>query len=409
MSLRLWVRPRNHFELTALDMIPYPPATDSHPCDPPSGSSERASHLRHLRRWRRVLHFSQPWGFGLILLAPLLLACSAWHDAPWALVGLVMLGFPLARWIFGAVRPGAAPPWSVGQVRLLEGWPLVYSALLPMTLAVLLWRLQHSDDHALQSAGWLLSLWLVLIFGTCVAHALLHDSRYERRILGHALAGLCGYPFLGVEHARHHRISGSTEAAEAARTDESLWGYAWRRQTHVLRLALGRQGAVWTSPRLRGPMLTALTATWLAAAAFTIFGGVQGLAVYALACVLVAFGVQAVTYLQHWGLGDDAFSQVARDLAWEDDCRFQAWVTLNLSLHQSHHHESARPYYRIGLQRQAPRPPAGYLVLLAAALVPAVWRSLMLPAVRQWQRQPHRQPSAGHRLVCWNLYRAGTG
>lgn len=360
--------------------------------------------LQRLRRLRQALHLALPWGYGLVLLAPLLLALSAWQDAPWAVAGVVMLGFPLARWAFGAVRPGSAPAWTAAQVRLLEAWPLLHAAILPAALAVLLWRLGMSEVQASDALGWLLGLWLVMVFGTCVAHALLHDSQRGRRNLGHALAGLCGYPLLGAEHARHHRLSGSTAAAEAARTDESLWGYAWRRQVQVLRLALGREGLIRASPRVRGPLIGAMASTLLAASAFGIFGGSHALAIYVLASVLVAFGVQAVTYLQHWGLGDDAFAQTARDLAWEDDCRFQAWVTLNLSLHQSHHHDVARPYYRTGLLRQAPRPPAGYLVLLALALAPPVWKAAMLPAVARWRSQPGRPPSSGRALVCWNLY-----
>jgi len=364
--------------------------------------------LRRLRRLRQALPLAQPWGYGLILLAPLLLAWSAWQDAPWAVTGIVMLGFPAARWVFGAVRPGTAPAWSAAQVRLLEAWPLLHAAVLPSALAVLMWRLKANDVQAVDSLGWLLSLWLVLVFGTCVAHPLLHDGQRGRRNLGHAIAGLCGYPLLGAEHGRHHRLSGSTAAAEAARTDESLWSYAWRRQAQVLRLAFGREGLIWASPRVRSPLLGAVTSTVLTALAFWIFGGGHALALYVLASVLVAFGVQAVTYLQHWGLGDDAFVHAARDLAWEDDCRFQAWVTLNLSLHQSHHHDGARPYYRIGLQRQSPRPPAGYLLLLALALVPSAWKAAMLPAVARWRSQPGRPLSSGRALVCWNLY-AGSG
>ena len=70
----------------------------------------------------------------------------------------------------------------------------------------------------------------------------------------------------------------------------------------------------------------------------------------------VAFGVQLITYIQHWGLGDDSIpDRIAYGRGWEEDCRFQAWVTLSISLHDQHHRDSRRPYYRLELSPDSPR------------------------------------------------------
>jgi len=61
--------------------------------------------------------------------------------------------------------------------------------------------------------------------------------------------------------------------------------------------------------------MTVLTGTL-----FTAFGGLAASAAYALSAVLVTFGVQVMTYIQHWGLPSNAAPH--QQIAWEDDCMF---------------------------------------------------------------------------------------
>ena len=74
-----------------------------------------------------------------------------------------------------------------------------------------------------------LSLWMTLLFGTCVAHELIHRRDKRQAMLGHMLAGICGYPALGMEHLAHHARPGDTRLAEYPLKDESVWQFAWRR------------------------------------------------------------------------------------------------------------------------------------------------------------------------------------
>ena len=119
----------------------------------------------------------------------------------------------------------------------------------------------------------------------------------------------------------------------------------------------------------------------------------------------MAFGVQLITYIQHWGLGDDSIpDRVAFGRGWEEDCQFQAWVTLKISLHDEHHRDSRRPYYQLELAPDSPRLPASYVLLMFASLVPAVWRRVMEPALAHWLARPTNPLSAGRRLTCFGLH-----
>lgn len=338
-------------------------------------------------------------GYLAIFVAPSLLALSAVISEPLLVLGVALLLFPLARIVFGVHRPGEAPVWDERLAVLLERLPLAYAFTLVGALGTVLVSWNSSAPSPVEALQWTFSLWVTLVFATCVAHELVHRSSGKDRLVGHLLAGMAGYPMLGYEHLRHHRLAGNTAAAEWPRCDESAWRFAARRISRITAETVGTRGLAWhgdaRSPTVRGLRLAlgATAATW---AAFGAAAGWLGVAVFGLLVVLVTFAVQLVTYMQHWGLGDDCLESARKhEFGWEDDCRFQSWVTLNLSLHQAHHDTPGRPYFRVALAAASPRLPAGYVLLMFAALVPSLWRRVMEPARTYWMTHPAHPPSSG--------------
>lgn len=353
--------------------------------------------------------FTLAAGYSTALSAPVLLALGAWIDKPALAGGTVLLLFPLARSIFGAFRGSADTDWHPVARRLLDHLPHAYVVVLLLVLGIVLWKLRGDVLTIATSLQWILSLWVVLMLATCVAHELLHRKDRFERILGHALTGTAGYPILGYEHLRHHRLRGSTSEAEWPKLSDSVWTFGGRRLGRLASETVGRRGTAWfgssASPTVRG-LRVGLTATMLTCAAFGAAGGWAGATVYALTALFVAGGVQLVTYMQHWGLGDDHLPDSrSRDLAWEDDCRFEAWLTMSMSVHQTHHFDAGRPYYSLAPTPGSPRVPTGYVLLMFAALVPAVWRRTMRPALDYWMAHPDASPSAGRRILCATAYR----
>lgn len=344
-----------------------------------------------------------------IFIAPALLGLSALIAEPLLTLGVALLLFPLARIVFGVHRPAELPVWDERLAFVLERLPLAYAFALVGALGTVLMGWNTSAPSPAEALPWALSLWVTLVFATCVAHELVHRSSGRDRLMGHLLAGLTGYPVLGYEHLRHHRLAGNTAAAEWPRGDESVWRFAVRRLSRIAGETVGRRGLVWRgdarSPTVRGlrVALVGIATTW------TLFGataGWVGVAIFGLAAILVSFAVQVVTYIQHWGLGDDCMpSAHQHEWGWEDDCRFQSWVTLNLSLHQAHHDTPGRPYFSVGLAAASPRLPAGYVLLMFAALVPPLWQRVMEPARTYWMIHPAQPPSSGRRVTCAAVYR----
>jgi fatty acid desaturase len=342
-------------------------------------------------------------GYLSSFVTPALLGIAAWTDEPYLVIAVVLLAFPLARVLFGALGCQEPEAWGERVARTLDRLPIAFAIMLAAVVALLLVHFSAARPGFAAAVGWTASLWATMVFATCVAHALLHSRAKSERTVGHVLAGMCGYPLLGYEHNRHHRLAGATATAETPRLDESFWGFTGRRLGTVLPDTLGASGLALRghprSPTVRGLRvgIAATAATWTA---FALAAGGTGIIIYGIVIVLVAIGVQLVTYLQHWGLGDDHLDLAqARDLGWEDDCRLQSWMTLNLSLHQTHHRDAARPYYRCHLAADAPR------LLMFAAFVPALWNRVMMPALERWRTQPMAPLSAGRRIACVALYK----
>lgn len=348
-------------------------------------------------------------GYLSIFLVPTLFLIGAAIDRPWLTFGVVIVVFPLARAVFGALPPSGAPEWREAVATALDHLPVVFAVLMPILVLI---GVSLGFDAAAVDAfailGIALSLWMTLLFGTCVAHELIHRRDKTQAVIGYALAGFCGYPALGMEHLAHHARPGDTRLAEYPLRSESLWRFTGRRLHLVGADLFGPGSAVW-NPGTRLPNLVrtrvALLATVLTWAAFWAMGGVTAALLYVMVCCAVSFGIQLITYIQHWGLGDDSIpDRIGYGRGWEEDCRFQAWVTLSISLHDQHHRDSRRPFYRLDLSPDSPRLPAGYVLLMFASMVPWIWRRMMEPRLARWMLSPDRPLSAGRRITCFGLH-----
>lgn len=342
-------------------------------------------------------------GYLCALIAPGLLITGVLSDRPLLAFGVVMVLYPLARPLFGEV--GEAPvEWTESTSAALHRLPMGFAII---HIAMLLWLPLHLLRQPLATmGGWMslgLSLWIVLLLATCVAHELIHRRAAPEARLGRWLAAVVGYPLLALEHINHHARVADVARAEWPAVAEPMWRFAARRlrlvTLHALHVARGRVG----SQRARAALLEAIGVMLLVAGQFWAMLGVAGLALYLAVAASVTVGFQAITYLQHWGLAKGPPVLRGRALAWEDSCRFQAWVTLNVSCHQAHHTSSQTPYYRLAPEAGSPRQPAGYVILLVLSLVPALWFHLMHPVLDTWRRQPGRPMPTGRRLTCFHL------
>ncbi|MDQ2736396.1 MAG: fatty acid desaturase, partial [Pseudomonadota bacterium] len=241
-------------------------------------------------------------GHGLILVPPALLVASVALAMPaLALVGLIVVA-PFLRILFGDA-PEGEPEWTEGFATVLEGLPVACAAACLGATVYVVWALRRRSLGAGDLAWLGGSLWAVFMFASCAGHELLHRRSELSRAMGRILSGVIGYPLLEHEHRAHHVKGGNVEAAECPRLDESVWAFTARRSVRVFGtawegdvVAASRRGN-----RLAGGLPVSIAATLVTAAAFGMAAGVKGLVLYALVALAVAWTMQVMAYVQHWG------------------------------------------------------------------------------------------------------------
>lgn len=342
------------------------------------------------------VRFAAGYLFGLA--PPLLLVIGLVAGVPWLAFAVLIGAFPFLRVVFGDAAP-AERLLGERTATCLHYLPyfLALSYIASFIAAICLLGSRHLDAVALVGYG--LSQWSVSMFSSCVAHDLAHRRDPGARVLARILSGLIPYPLFEHEHRMHHAREGSMLEAEWPAREENVWTFSARRVRCVLQSAWrshrAAPGGRWSS----GLRLSSAIAAGYVGLLVTATGSAAVVLAYALASLAVMWALQNMTYIQHWGLGNSEIQ--GRVASWEDVCRVQAWLTLDISLHHSHHLRPGLPYYRLSPTQTAPRPPAGYVVLFFCALFPRAWFRLMTPVLDSWLADPRNRVSVGRRVVCF--------
>jgi hypothetical protein len=336
------------------------------------------------------------FGFAAIFLPPLLLVIGRIIDFDWLLPLFFFVGIPALRPIFGSLPQGGIKDWTDHERQVLDVMPRLYVIPLAIATCFCLWTLHQGVDMTTQQQiGFALSMLVLGGVASCVAHDLMHRQRAGDRILARLIMALVFYPFFVDEHLEHHQHSRDTASSHCPRADESFWAFAFRRGLSAPRMAWvaasRRQGSIAEALWLH------LALTLLVACAFTIIGGWYGLSLAALLSIGVPFLLNGITYIQHWGLGDDR-NALAGQGGWDEDSVFQNWLILGISSHMQHHQSPGVAYYEYGPSRGSPRLPADYAVMFVLATVPPLWRRVMEPRCNVWSTKPGSLVSPGKQI-----------
>jgi hypothetical protein len=263
-------------------------------------------------------------GYLLILIPPVLLTVSAALGIPWLTFAVLIGILPLMRVLFGDTDR-AEQNWSERIATLLDRLPRIYAVLAPVVMGYVLVRLSAVAQSVGMLVWWGASLWGAFIFASCVAHELVHHRDHRSRQAGRILSGIIGYPLLEHEHRAHHAASGNVDAAEWPRVNENVWQFSVRRLRRVAQSAWDSDHAssVRAGRRLAGGLPLALLSFGLTAVAFTVAGGLSGFCLYVVVAAAVAWSIQAIPYVQHWGLGPDSAPHAAVGVAGLAHAKYQ--------------------------------------------------------------------------------------
>lgn len=252
----------------------------------------------------------------------------------------------------------------------------VYGALLALlfvlqwgTLVLCAWRI--SEGPLLSLRAFTMVVLLVMassLSGAVTGHELIHRKSSFQVLCGRLLLSTVLYEHFATEHVRgHHARSGQHDDPGSARFGESFVRYLRRaapkqffdalaieRKRLASKSALAR---ILQNRVLQGLGFEAL----LCAVAFVEFGPLA-LALFVVQGLAVTTLFHAVSYIEHWGLGE-------RALAWDTDNKSSTFSMLGLARHADHHGHPARPFHELRYDPTGPKLPHGYAGMLGLALL----------------------------------------
>lgn len=343
-------------------------------------------------------------GYLLSLLPQLLMMAGTYLEFHWLSVLFFFGVLPMVRKMIGNDYSPPVKRPSQWLARYFTAIPRLYCAVWAALLPWTIWTLATVPMSTSQYIGFAASLWIVCSLHTAVAHELIHSSNSWDRTLGGLLDASVGYCHFAEEHLSHHARTGHYYGGDAAIPGTTIYKYAVTRYIASLVSAweyetsrLQRKNLTWQSNRLlrKAPLPLVIAVT------FYIFAGGAGLGIYLFGIVGTAFSVQAITYLQHWGLSEMETPVLADyGFAWEDGCWMQACVTLNHAYHGQHHLNLRSPYYQLTLAKGGLPLPASYPVMFVVALFPPIFTYVMGCRLATWTNNYDMREALSHNSDC---------
>ncbi len=338
----------------------------------------------------------KPWPFFGALILPALVAVSLMEGGWWwaAVLAVPFVVVPVLDVLIG---PDHTQP-TRSQMADLDGklsYRLVLYLYAAAHVGLLIWGCYVWANTPLPMwERWLLVLCMGIMtggLGITIAHELVHRRSAVERYLGYLL--LCGvwYMHFGLEHvAGHHRNVGLPTDPATARRGESAYAFVIRSAVmgwvHAFNLERDRLRKIgrtaWT--------LRNATVSWLLIqVGWTVLAAVAtgdpSVVVFILGQSAVAvLLLELVNYVEHYGLrrGETSPGIVERFgpmHAWESRYPASNYLLFKLQRHADHHLYPQRRYQLLGVHEQSPQLPAGYPLMVLAALVPPFWRRLVHP------------------------------
>ena len=311
-----------------------------------------------------------------------------WFWGPLFAFGLV----PLADVLIG--DDPSNPPEEIAASLQADPWyRWIVLAYLPAQYVVLGWALWYAATHDIGAVG-LVGLGATLGIVTGVGINAAHELGHKREDLEHWASKIALAPTLYghffVEHNwGHHRRVATREDPASSRMGESYYRYWPRTVVGSLRSAWGierrrlqRKGDRVLSPGNRVLHAWAFSvAVWGVAIAL---GGPRVLVVLAVQAVVGFSLLEAVNYVEHYGLlrAKDAqgrYVRVTPQHSWNNNHIVTNLLLYQLQRHSDHHENPARRFVALRHVDEAPQLPAGYAAMILLAMFPPLWRRVMDP------------------------------
>ena len=252
----------------------------------------------------------------------------------------------------------------------------------------------HELSHT-KGFGFAISRWMMALSGTahfCFAHVYNHHLELGRAWLG----------------PEGNSMGDDTDPATAPRgrsiythflvshVGQSLFGV----RTESKRLKRMGKGFLSFSNRLiRGYLMSVPTIALFAYAGYAgaaaagtsaLFGVLLALVPMLVVMVISNFELEALNYMEHYGLVRVKGEPIEYRHSWDNDTVFTSWAFIEIGRQADHHDRGETHFWELtgvgGPPTGAPNPKMGYYTEFVLALIPPLWHYVMRRKLAVWDR-----------------------
>ena len=327
-------------------------------------------------------------------IAPLLILATLFGviaGGPWVWTGVALLGVGIiidtlhTRQTYGA---GFDEDGETNANPILQN--AVMYLMLPVFIALqcaLAYQIYHGMAGT-ELLGAVLSTGIFAGIGIIYGHELAHTIGFSFLIarLMMALSGSAHFCYAHVYN--HHLELGHEDDPATAPRGRSLY-------SHLVKSYFGQSKFLFTMEKQRlnrlGVPFLSWQNRWLRGYAMSIptialfwyVGAWLGIACLGLIWLISNFELEALNYLEHYGLIREKGAPIDYRHSWDNSTMFSSWFFIEIGRQADHHDRGETHFWELD-EVGAPDTGHGYFTLFAIALIPPLFHKLMKKELAKW-------------------------
>ncbi len=144
---------------------------------------------------------------------------------------------------------------------------------------------------------------------------------------------------------------------------------------------LGKPFLSWQNRWIRGYLMSMPTV-----ALFWFAGGWIGIAALSTLWIIANFELEALNYLEHYGLIREKGQPIDYRHSWDNNTAFTSWFFIEIGRQADHHDRGETHFWELD-EVGAPNCGRGYFSLFALTLIPSVWHKYMDEQLGKWDKE----------------------
>ena len=230
------------------------------------------------------------------------------------------------------------------------------------------------------------------IIGTVPGHELTHRKKNKfDMFFGNWLLAISWDCAFALEHVYgHHKNVGLPKDPATAKRGENIYLFiinasikehldAWKIQNkHLKRRGLSPFSS-------KNKMIIGYFRSSIITIGAYIIGGIPGISLYLLCAILAKALLEAINYIEHYGLVREPDKPVQPRHSWNANNFISSVLLYNVTRHSAHHEKSNLKFWELEPYPNSPIMPYGYLSMLYISIfLPSIFHKIMKPKLNEW-------------------------